>query len=115
MFWKQNIYLIHHPQFPIYESVNLVSIGSDNGLSPIRRQAIIQTNAGFLWISPIGTNLIEILNQNTKFSFTRMHSKISLAKWRPFFSGGGGDKLTVNSKLNYTNSWSKIHTYIFSE
>ena len=37
-------------------SVNWVSIGSDNGLSPIRRKAIILTNAGLLSIGPFGTN-----------------------------------------------------------
>ena len=33
--------LTHLPQCRIYALVNLVSIGSDNGLSPIQRQAII--------------------------------------------------------------------------
>ena len=33
------------PWCHIYASVNLVSIGSDNGVSPIRRQGIICTNA----------------------------------------------------------------------
>ena len=31
---------------------NLAIIGSDNGLSPGRRQAIIWTNAGILFIGP---------------------------------------------------------------
>ena len=34
----------------------LTIIGSDNGLSPERRQAIIWTNAGILIIGPLGTN-----------------------------------------------------------
>ena len=34
--------------------------GSDNGLSPGWRQAIIQTNAGMLSIEPGGTNFSEI-------------------------------------------------------
>ena len=34
----------------------LAMIGSDNGLSPARRQAIIWTNAGILLIGPLGTN-----------------------------------------------------------
>ena len=34
----------------------LAIIGSDNGLSPRRRQAIIWTNAGILLIEPLGTN-----------------------------------------------------------
>ena len=36
-------------------------IGSDNGLSPGRRQSIIWTNAGILLIGPLGTNFSEIL------------------------------------------------------
>ena len=32
----------------IYDSGNQVSVGSDNGVSPIRHQAIIQTSAGKL-------------------------------------------------------------------
>ena len=35
-------------------------IVSDNGLSPGRRQAINWTNAGILFIAPIGTNFNEI-------------------------------------------------------
>ena len=41
----------------------LTIIGSDNGLSPERHQAIIWTNAGILLIGPLGTNLIEMLNE----------------------------------------------------
>ena len=36
-------------------------LGSDNGLSPGRRQAIIWTNAGLLLIGPLGTNFNEML------------------------------------------------------
>ena len=39
----------------------LTIIGSDNGLSPGRRQAIIWTNAGILLTGPLGTNFSEIL------------------------------------------------------
>ena len=39
----------------------LTTIGSDNGLSPGRRQAIIWTNAGILLIWPLETNFSEIL------------------------------------------------------
>ena len=38
-----------------------VDIGSDNGLSPVRRQAITWTNAGLLSIGPLGTNFSENL------------------------------------------------------
>ena len=39
----------------------LAIIGSDNGLSPGRRQAIIGTNAGILLIGPLGRNFSEIV------------------------------------------------------
>ena len=39
----------------------LTIIGSDNGLSPDRRQSIIWTNAAILFIGPLGTNFSEIL------------------------------------------------------
>ena len=42
----------------IYVS-KLTIIGSDNGLSPGRRQAIIWTNASILLIWPLGTNVSE--------------------------------------------------------
>ena len=47
---------------------NLTIIGSDNGLSPGRRQAIILTNAGILLIVPLGTNFSEIFNNIHTFS-----------------------------------------------
>ena len=43
----------------------LAIIGSDNGLSPERRQDIIWTNAGILLIGPLGTNFSEILLKNS--------------------------------------------------
>ena len=62
-------------------------IGSDNGLSPGRHQAIIGTNAGILLIGPLGTNFSEILIAIEAFSFKKMHLKILSAKWRPFCLG----------------------------
>ena len=66
---------------------NLTSIGSDNGLSPDRRQAIIWTNTGILLTGPLGTNFNEILIGIQTFSFNKMHLKVSSAKWRPFCHG----------------------------
>ena len=62
----------------------LTTIGSDNGLSPGRRQAIIWTNAGILLIRPLGTNLNEILIEIQTFSLKKIRLKMSSAKWRPF-------------------------------
>ena len=63
------------------------NIGSDNGLSPGRRQAIIWTNAGTLLIGPQGTNFCGILSKIHTFSFKKMHLNVSSAKWRPFCLG----------------------------
>ena len=56
-------------------------IGSDNGLLPGRRQAIIWTNAGLSLIGPLGTNFSETLIEIYTFSFKKMHLKMSSAKW----------------------------------
>ena len=65
----------------------LTIIGSDDGLSPGRRQAIIWTNAGLLLNRHLGTNFSEILIGIQIFSFKKMHLKMSSAKWRPFCLG----------------------------
>ena len=62
-------------------------MGSDNGLSPGRRQAIIWTNAGLLLIGPLETNFSEILIEIHTFSFKKMHLKMASVKWRPFYLG----------------------------
>ena len=66
---------------------DLTSIGSDNGLSPGRRQAIIRTNAGILLIRPLGTHFSEFLVEILIFSFKKMRLKVSSAKMRPFCLG----------------------------
>ena len=65
----------------------LTIIGTDNGLSPGRRQAIIWTNAGILLIGPLGTNFNETSIAIHTFSFKKIHLKLSSGKWRPFFLG----------------------------
>ena len=64
----------------------LTTIGSDNGLSPGRRQAIIWTNDGILLIRTLGTNFSEILGKIHSFSFKKMYLKMS-AKLRLFCLG----------------------------
>ena len=65
----------------------LTIIGSDNGLSPGRRQAIIWTNAGILLIWTLWTNFSEIVSETHAFSFKKMHLKKASPKWRPFCLG----------------------------
>ena len=62
--------------------IKLTIIGSVNGLSPERRQAIIWTNGGILSIGPLGTNFNEILIKIHTFSFNKMPLKTSSAKRR---------------------------------
>ena len=78
--------LTHLPLVPQYASVNEVSNGCDNGLSSIRRQAIIWTSGGFLSTRPLGTKFCENLIEIQNFSFTKMHLKILSAKRRPFYA-----------------------------
>ena len=65
----------------------LTIIGSDNGLSPERRQAIIWTNAGILLIGTLGINFSDILMEINILSFKKMHLKMSSGKCRPFCLG----------------------------
>ena len=63
----------------------IIIIGSDNGLSPGWRQAIIWTNAGIsLLIGGLGTNFSKILSEIHTVSFKKMHLKMLSAKCRPF-------------------------------
>ena len=65
---------------------NLTNIGTDNGLSPGRNQAIIWTNVGILSIRPLGTNLSKIVFKIHKFWIKKMHLKRSSANGGHFFS-----------------------------
>ena len=66
---------------------NLTIAGSDNGLSPGWRRAIIWTNAGILLIGPLGTKLSEFSIEIQTFSFKKIHLKMSSGKRRPFCLG----------------------------
>ena len=81
----------------------LTIIGSDNGLSPGRHQAIIRINAGILLIRPLGTNLSEILIEILIFSFKKMLLKVSSAKRR----------LNVLSNDYHHRSWFQLHSMNF--
>ena len=87
--------------------------GSDNGLSPGRRQVIIWTSDGILLIEHVGTNFSEILIEIITFSFKKMHVKVSSGKWRPFCLGL--NELTINfvwyllTKWRYLICQSKSH------
>ena len=65
----------------------LTIIGSDNSLSPGRRQAIIWTNDGILLIRTLGTTFSEIVIEIQTFSLKKMRLKMSSAKRQPFCLG----------------------------
>ena len=62
----------------------LTIIGSDDGLLPGRRQAIICTNEWILLIGPLGTDFSGIFIEIHKFSFKKMHLKCHLQNGRSF-------------------------------
>ena len=79
---NQHVFMSLRPS-DAYTTHKLTIIGSDNGLSPGWRQAIIWTSAAVLLIEPLGTNSSEILIGIQAFSFKKMYLKTS-GKWQPF-------------------------------
>ena len=79
----------------------IISIGSDNGLSPGRHQAIIWTSAGKLSIRPLGTNFSEVWFEILTCSFKKMRLKVSSAKRRPCCLG-----------LNVLTNWALDKIYL---
>ena len=57
-------------------------IGSDNGLAPGQRQALIWTNTEILFIGTIGTTFSETLIEIHPFSFKKMHLKFENVVWK---------------------------------
>ena len=82
-----SLFLTHWGRVTHICANKLTIIGSDNCLSPGRRQAIIWTNAGILLIGTLGTNFSEILIEICAFSFMKMHLKVPSGKRRPFCLG----------------------------
>ena len=90
----------------IYASVNLVIIGSGNGLSPVRRQAITLTNACLLSIELLRTSLSEIPIGILSFPLMKMLLKMLSAKTVAiFFRGGEG----MSYYHNLTKHWNYSH------
>ena len=82
---------------------NLIIMGSDNGLSPGRRQAIIWTNAGILLIGIIGTNCSEISK------FKHCHSRNCIWKFR--LRNGGHFVSASMCQTNQMNTFLIIHRF----
>ena len=98
MLWMKKYQMLTHWGRVTHICVgNLTIIGSDNGLSPDRRQAITWTNVGQLLIGPLGTNYSEMLIEIHIFSFKKIYLKMSSGKWRPFCLG-----------LNVLSYWGRV-------
>ena len=97
----------------------LPTIGSDNGLSPGRRQAIIWTNAGILLIRTLGINFSEILSEIHTLSFKKMYLKMSSGKPAAILSRPRyvNDDLLWDEALGTNSSeiWIKILTFPIKE
>ena len=85
----------------------LTIIGSDNGLSPGRRQAIIWTNAGILLSGPLGTNFSEILIEIQTFSLKKIHLKMLCAKCCSFRLGLN----VLSHRTAWIMAWYKLATW----
>ena len=72
-----NRFLTHWGRVTHICDSKLITIGSDNGLSPGRHQTNIWTNAGILLIGPLATKFCEFLIEIHTFSFTKMQLKMS--------------------------------------
>ena len=82
VYWRKYMYLLleeltHWGRMTHMCVGKLTIIGSDNGLSPGRHQAIIWTSDGILLTGPLGTIFSEILIEIYIFSFKKMHFKMS--------------------------------------
>ena len=77
----------------------LTIIGSDNGLSPGRRQTIIWTIAGILLIGPVQTKFSEILIKIQTFLLKKIRLKMSSAKCCWFRLGLNVLRVNVNIKI----------------
>ena len=95
----------------------LTIIGSDNGLSPARRQTIIWTNDGIWMIGPLRTNFCEILIEVITFLFKKIRLKVSSAKRRPICLGINVlkrnlqlVKILSRADINVNQRWDAINT-----
>ena len=84
-YWHMGLCSLRLSDTYMHQYSILTIIGSDNGLSPGGRQAIIWTHGGILLIGSLATNFIEISIPIHTLSFKKIHLKMSSGKWRPFF------------------------------
>ena len=88
--------------------MNWVNIDSDNGLPPVRRQAITWTNADLLPIGPLGTKFSEIQIKLKDFLLMKMLSEMSAilskGRWVNFALNGNSPVIWGRLYKNAINS-----------
>ena len=77
-----------------------VSIGSDNGLSTIPRQAIIQTNAGFCQLDPLEQNSVKFKSNIHENASENIVCKISAILSRGDELRSSGPRLNIKTVLS---------------
>ena len=116
-FWREYQYSLTHWGRVTHICVsNLTVIGSENGLSPDRRQAIIWTNAVILIIGRLGTNFYEILSEIHTFSFIwkcRLKMALVLSRSQCVNSICRMTMACVNGKKWTSTWWSDFYKAIF--
>ena len=110
--------LTHLPLVPHICVVNWVSIGSDKGVSPVRRQPIIWTNAGSLLIGPLGKNFNETLIKIQKKMFLKNACENIICEMATILSRGRWvNTTTCINHISYVSmkmGYSILHNYIVS-
>ena len=101
-FINQSCALTHWGRVPHICVGKLIIIGSDNGLPPDRRRAIIWTHAGLLSIEPLRTYFSENLIKIQQFSLKKIQVKMSSGKWRQFCLG-------LNVLIHWSNRTAANH------
>ena len=103
--YRPNVVELSVAKWPINASPTSAIIGSDNGLSPVRRQATVYTNAVLLSIGLLGTNFSQIVFEIQIFPFKKRHLKMSFGKCRPFFG--------FNVLKLHVQNWTRIAYRIY--
>ena len=85
---------------------NITIVGSDIGLPPERRQAIIWTNAGILFMGLLGIYFYEILVKILTFLFKKMRLRVFSVIWRSFCLGLNVSKVTASQR------WLLLHQFL---
>ena len=98
----------------IHKCVSTLAIpDSSNDLLPIRRQAIIWTNAGILLFGSLGTNFSEMLFEIQTFTFKKVNTKMLSVKWRPFCL-----RLNMLENMSFRGmtsfSWDRKHSLVLT-